>query len=99
MSFITFQSFVEKLKIKNEKGFIISCIRSDHGRKYKNVDFESFCDEHEIEHNFSAPITPQQNEVVESKNITLLEMARTMLHETICQLIFEPKQSILHVIY
>ena len=50
-------------KIQNEKGFIISCIRSDHGRKFENVEFEGFCDEHGIEHNFSAPRTPQQNGV------------------------------------
>ena len=32
-------------KIHNEKGFTISCIRSDHGREFENVEFESFCDE------------------------------------------------------
>ena len=41
-------------KIQNEKGFIISCIRSDNEREFENIDFESFCDEHGIEHNFSA---------------------------------------------
>ena len=68
-------------KIQNKKGFIISSIRSDHGREFENVEFESFCDEHGIEHNFLAPRTPQQNGVVERKNGTLREMARTMLHE------------------
>ena len=34
-----------------------------------------------INHNFSAPRTPQQNGVVERKNRTLQEMARTMLNE------------------
>ncbi|PNY01125.1 putative LRR receptor-like protein kinase, partial [Trifolium pratense] len=33
-----------------------------------------------IQHEFSAPITPQQNGVVERKNITLQESARVMLH-------------------
>ena len=68
-------------KIQNEKGFIISCIRSDHGREFENVEFEGFCDEHEIEHNFSSPRTPQQNGVIERKNRTLQEMVGTMLHE------------------
>ena len=68
-------------KIQNEKGFTISCIRSDHGREFENVEFESFCDEQGIEHTFSAPRTPQQNGVVERKNRTLQEMARTILHE------------------
>ena len=47
----------------------------------KMFEFESFSDEHRIEHTFSAPRTPQQNGVVERKNRTLQEMARTMLHE------------------
>ena len=68
-------------KIQNEKGFTISCIRSNHGREFENVEFESFYDEKGIEHTFSAPRTPQQNGVVEMKNRTLQEMARTILHE------------------
>ena len=68
-------------KIQNEKGFTISCIRSDHGREFENVEFDSFCDEQGIEHTFSTPRTPQQNGVVERKNRTLQEMARTILHE------------------
>ena len=38
-----------------------------------------YCNEHGLSHNFSAPRTPQQNGVVERKNRTLEEMARTML--------------------
>ena len=38
-----------------------------------------YCNEHGISHNFSTPRTPQQNGVVERKNRTLEEMARTML--------------------
>ena len=68
-------------KIQNEKGFIISCVRSDHEREFENVEFEGFCDEHGIEHNFSALRTPQQNGVVERKNRTLQELETTMLHE------------------
>ena len=86
-------------KIQNKKSFTISCIRSDHGREFENVEFESFCDEQGIEHTFSASRTPQQNEVVERKNRTLQEMTRTILHETIFQIIFGPKRSILHAIY
>ena len=67
-------------KIQNEKGFTIFCIRSHHGREFGNVDFESFYDEHGIEHTFSKPRTPQQNGVVERKNRSLQEMAKTMLH-------------------
>ena len=38
-------------------------------------------DELGITHELSAPYTPQQNDVVERKNRTLVEMARTMLDE------------------
>ena len=68
-------------KVQNEKSFTFSCIRSDYEREFENIDFEGFCDKHEIEHNFLAPRIPQQNEVVERKNRTLQEMARIMLHE------------------
>ena len=45
-------------KIQNEKGLVISCIRSDHGREFENVDFERFFYEYGIERNFLAPRTP-----------------------------------------
>ena len=35
-----------------------------------------------IRHEFSAPRTPQQNGVVERKNRSLIEAARTMLEES-----------------
>jgi transposase InsO family protein len=48
------------------------------------MPLDGFCLEHGIEQQFSAPRVPQQNGVVERKNRTLVEMARTMLdeHET-----------------
>ena len=41
---------------------------------------ESFCSRTGISQEFSAPITPQQNGVVERKNRVIQEMARAMLH-------------------
>ena len=35
-------------KIQNEKGFTITFIRNDHGRKFENIDFEEYCNEHGI---------------------------------------------------
>ena len=68
-------------KVQNEKGYTITSIRSDRGGEFSCEPFESYCEEHGILHNFSAPRTPQQNGVVERKNRTLQEMARTMLNE------------------
>ena len=41
---------------------------------------ESFCTRSGISQEFFAPITPQQNGVVERKNRVIQEMARAMLH-------------------
>ena len=68
-------------KLQNEKGHDIICIRSDHGGEFENHAFESFCNNLGIEHQFSSPRTPQQNGVVERKNMSIQEMARTMLNE------------------
>lgn len=53
-------------------------VRSDHGTEFENARFLEFCSSNGIDHNFSAPRTPQQN-VVERKNRTLEDMARTMM--------------------
>jgi transposase InsO family protein len=49
--------------------------------KFKNTQVEDYLDKEDIKHEFSAPYTPQQNGVVERKNMTLIEMARIMLDE------------------
>ena len=59
----------------------IKVIRSDNGTEFKNSLFATFCSEKGLEHQFSSPRVPQQNGVVERKNRTLVEMARTMLDE------------------
>jgi len=68
-------------KIQSEKEMKILKVRSDHGGEFDNEPFEDFCEKHGIIHEFSSPRTPQQNRVVEKKNINLQEMARTMIHE------------------
>ena len=79
----TFSIFLKFFKkVTNEKNTTIVSLRSDHGTEFENHLFESFCTENGINHNFSAPRTPQQNGVVERKNRTLEDMARTMLCES-----------------
>jgi len=43
-------------------------VRSDHGGEFENEPFQTFGEKHEIVHEFSSRITPQQNGVVERKN-------------------------------
>ena len=59
--------------MQNEKSLKIDQIRSDHGKEF-------FCTRSSISQEFFAPITPQQNGVVERKNRVIQEMARAMLH-------------------
>ena len=60
----------------------IGAIRSDHGGEFKNEKFICFCNKLGIFHNFSAPRTPQQNGVVERKNRSVEELARTILNDS-----------------
>jgi hypothetical protein len=68
-------------RAQNEFGLRIKKIRSDNRTEFKNSQIEGFLKEDGIKHEFSSPYTPQQNGVVERKNRTLLDMARTMLDE------------------
>jgi hypothetical protein len=68
-------------RAQNEFGLRIKKIRSDNRTEFKNSQIEGFLEEEGIKHEFSSPYTPQQNDVVERKNRTLLDMARTMLDE------------------
>jgi transposase InsO family protein len=66
---------------QNEFRLRIKKIRSDNGTEFKNSQIEGFLEEECIKHEFSSPYTPQQNGIMERKNRTLLDMARTMLEE------------------
>nr|GEV43204.1 hypothetical protein [Tanacetum cinerariifolium] len=54
-------------------------VRIDNGTEFKNKTLAKFFDEVSITQQFSAARTPQQNGVVERRNRTLVEAARTML--------------------
>jgi transposase InsO family protein len=68
-------------RAQNEFELKVKKIRSDNGSEFKNLQVEEFLEKEGIKHEFSAPYTPQQNGVVERKNRTLIDMARTMLGE------------------
>jgi transposase InsO family protein len=85
-------------KIQVEQNCQIMRIRSDHGREFKNSKFEEFCLSYGIKQEFSSPISPQQNGVVERKNRVIQEMARVMIHSKNLAHTFGEKQLTLHVI-
>ena len=67
-------------KLQVEKGTVIARIRSDYGREFENTKLATFYNEQGTHQEFSSPNTPQQNGIVERKNMVIQEMARVMLH-------------------
>jgi transposase InsO family protein len=68
-------------RAQNEFELKVKKIRSDNGSKLKNLQVEVYLEEEGIKHEFFAPYTPQQNVVVERKNMMLIDMVRMMLGE------------------
>jgi transposase InsO family protein len=75
----TFKLFIKRMQ--NEFETTIKKVRSDNGSEFKNTRVDVLCDELGIKHQFSAKYTPQSNGLVERKNRTLIDMARSMLSE------------------
>jgi hypothetical protein len=76
----------EKFKIfkaltETQTGKRLKAVRSDRGGEFMSRDFKEFYDEHGINREYTIPRTPQQNGVVERKNRTVQEMARSMMNE------------------
>ena len=77
--FAIFKLFVKG--IHNEFETTIKKVRSDNGSEFKNIRIDKLCDEFGIRHQFLTKYTPQSNGLVERKNRTLINMARSMLSE------------------
>ncbi|GJY89977.1 putative ribonuclease H-like domain-containing protein [Tanacetum coccineum] len=69
--------------IENQINHKVKIIRCDNGTEFKNNDMNQFCGMKGIKREFSVARTPQQNEVAERKNMTLIEAARTMLADSL----------------
>ena len=65
--------------LSNEMSSSIIKIHSDQGGEFENECFTDFCNSCGILHEFAFPRASPQNGVVERKNRTLQECARTML--------------------
>ncbi|GJT36298.1 putative ribonuclease H-like domain-containing protein [Tanacetum coccineum] len=72
---------------QNLQALVIS-VRTDRGTEFLNKTLHAFFKEEGIEHQTSTPRTPEQNGVVERRNGTLVEAARTMLSASKLPLFF-----------
>ena len=77
--FIKFKEF--KALIENHTENKIKAFRSDNGGEFKSNEFKELCKESGIKRELSTPYNPQKNEIVERKNINIMEGARVMLHD------------------
>jgi transposase InsO family protein len=78
-----FENFkIYKEMVDNEMDSRIKCLRSDNGGEFTSKEFMDYCNNHGIKRQFFVTRTPQQNGVVERKNMTVQEMARTMIMDS-----------------
>nr|GFA82773.1 hypothetical protein [Tanacetum cinerariifolium] len=97
-------SFIKKTQVNLQ--LQVQRVRIDNGTEFKNKTLAKFFDEVGITQQFAAARTPQQNGVVERRNRTLVEAARTMLTfgnlpsflwaEAIATACFTQNRSIIH---
>ncbi|GKF24716.1 putative ribonuclease H-like domain-containing protein, partial [Tanacetum coccineum] len=63
------------------KSYQVITVRTDRGTEFLNKTLHAYFKKEGIAHQTSTPRTPEQNGVVERRNRTLVEAARTMLSE------------------
>ena len=68
--------------IENEMDSRIKCLISNNGGESTSMEFMGYYSSHGIKVKLSIARTPQQNGVVKRKNMTVQEMARTMLMDS-----------------
>ncbi|KAK8956512.1 hypothetical protein KSP39_PZI000036 [Platanthera zijinensis] len=76
-AFTIFKQF--KTYVENMLDMSIKAFRSDRGGEFMSNEFQKYCKEMGIRRDLTAPYSPQQNGVVERRNRTVMEMARSMM--------------------
>nr|GFA99541.1 hypothetical protein [Tanacetum cinerariifolium] len=74
--------------LENLLSLKVKIIKCDNRTEIKNADLNQFCGIKGIKREFSVPRTPQQNGIVERKNRTLIEAARTLLADSLLPIPF-----------
>ena len=74
-----FQKF--KVLAEKQSGMKLKILRTDGGGEYTSKYFESYCTSQSIIHEVTDLYTPQHNGLAKRRNMSLLDMARSMLKE------------------
>nr|GEV49336.1 retrovirus-related Pol polyprotein from transposon TNT 1-94 [Tanacetum cinerariifolium] len=72
-----FQKFC--VLVENKTGVKVKTLRTDRGVEFNSKAFTKYCDDTGLKHHFTAPYSPQQNGVMERRNRSVIEMARSMM--------------------
>ena len=75
-----FEAF-KKLKAATEMEhkLKVRALRTDRGGEFTSNEFNNYCEKIGVKRFLTAPYTPQQNGVVERRNRTVVDMARSLL--------------------
>lgn len=79
----TFEKFKEfRVETEKQLGKPIKALRSDRDGEYLDEECRSYLTDNVILSQFTAPGTPQQNDVTERRNMTLLDIMISMLNNS-----------------
>ena len=65
--------------MENQSGCHIEVLHTDRGGEFVSKEFNLFYEKNGFHRELTTSYTPEQNRVVEQKNRTIVEMARSML--------------------
>ena len=66
-------------KVEKETWKSLKCLRSDRGGEFTSKYFEVFCNDGGMKRQTSTPRTPPQNGIVERRNRSMIDYARTLM--------------------
>lgn len=65
--------------VSTQRGIKIKSFQTDNGKEYENLNFDKILNNHGTKRRLTAPYNPEQNDVAERLNRTLMESARCLL--------------------
>ena len=68
-------------RAEKETSKILKCLRLDKGGEFTSKKFEMFYNDRGIKRQTSAPRTPPQNGIIERRNRSIMDCARTLMME------------------
>jgi hypothetical protein len=63
-------------------------LRTDNDGEFTVTEFVSYCTDKDVQHHYSALYNPQQNDIIEQRNQTVVGMARALLKQREMSVVF-----------